>query len=374
MTTPAYRSILGTGSKVGDRYADRIAEIVRATDVQTAKRFALLTLDSSNRVYNRAAVDLLAAELLAVAGALHAELVDVNLQTLGGVDYVVFTAHRLDGHDRFIVSNLSSVRALFELHGDGLLAPLELEPLAYFTSDLVTIQRYPGKTNEQFTHLLSNLAVAASSAAAERAAAQLPVRVLDPVAGRGTTLNRALTYGYNVAGIEISAADFDQYRTFLATYLKNNRIKHRISGEKVRKGPLAGSERLIVRIGGGQRLELVHGDTEQAAEMFPARSFDVVVGDLPYGVQHRASAGGGKARSPFDLLAASLTGWRTVMRGGAALGLAWNTKTLPRVEVERLLSEHGFDIVEQPASFEHVVDRSILRDLIVARNGGARTP
>lgn len=341
--------------------------------MQPAGRFALLTLESSNRVYNRAAGELLTAELLAVAGALHTELVDVHQRTLGGVEYVVFAAERLDDHDRFVVSNLSSVRALFEIRPDALLRPLDLEPLAYFASDLVTIQRYPGKTNEQFTHLLLNLAVAASDAAAERAACRLPVRVLDPVAGRGTSLNRALTSGYNVAGIEISAADFDQYRTFLATYLKNNRIKHRISGEKVRKGPLAGSERLVVQIGAGQRLELVRGDTEQAAELFPARSFDVVVGDLPYGVQHRASAGGGKARSPLELLGASLAGWRTLMRSGAAMGLAWNTKTLPRSEVERLLNEHGFDIVEQPASFEHVVDRSILRDVILARKGGAAT-
>lgn len=336
-------------------------------------RYALLTLDSSNRLYTSQAGELLVSELLAVSGALHTSIDEVAAITFGGVQYLAFTAPELDDHDRFIVSNLSSVRALFELMSGDLLYPIELDPLVYFASDLVTIQRYPGKTNEQFTHLVLNLAVAASTAAAERVGDGLPVRVLDPVAGRGTTLNRALTYGYNASGIEIAAADVDQYRTFITTYLKNNRAKHNKTEEKVRKGSQAGTHRFAVRIGGGQQLELVRGDTTAAAELFPAKSFDVLVADLPYGVQHRAAASGSRARSPHELLDNSLDGWHHVMRSGAAIALAFNTKTLARRDVDALLTAHGFEPLEQPQSFEHVVDRSITRDVAVARKPGPQS-
>ncbi len=337
------------------------------------RRYVLLTLDSSNRLYASQAGELLVGELLAVRETLHTAIDDVEALTLGSVHYVALTASGLDDHDRFILSNLSSVRALFELLPDDLLRPLELDQLAYFGSDLVTIQRYPGKTNEQFTHLLLNLAVAASSAAAERSSKGQPVRVLDPVAGRGTTLNRALTYGYNVAGVEIAAADVDQYRTFITTYLKNTRIKHKLTEEKIRKGSLAGVSRFAVRIGGGQHLELVRGDTTDAANYFPARSFDVLVADLPYGVQHRAAAAGSAARSPQELLSESLDGWAELLRSGGALALAFNTKTLRRNDVDDLLLAHGFEPVHHPVSFEHVVDRSITRDLAVARKPGPQS-
>lgn len=336
-------------------------------------RYALLTLDSSNRLYASHAGDLLVAELLAVSTALHAEIDDVAAITLGGIGYVVFTASTLDDHDRFIVSNLSTVRALFELLPDELLRPIELDPLAYFASDLVTIQRYPGKTNEQFTHLVLNLAVAASTAAAARSSQGRPVRVLDPVAGRGTTLNRALTYGYNASGIEITAADVDQYRTFITTYLKNKRVKHKKTEQNVRKGQHAGTHRTTVRIGGGQQLELIKGDTTTAAALFPAKSFDALVADLPYGVHHRAATPSGRGRSPYELLDASLDGWHHVMRSGAAIALAFNTKTLARREVTELFRAHGFDTVGHPQSFEHIVDRSITRDVAVARKTGSAT-
>lgn len=328
-------------------------------------RFSILPLESANRVYGAQAGPMLAAELRALASVLDSTVTVVRTDALGGVEYVTFETPGLDDHDLVVVSNLSGTRALFEVV-DELFRPVELAPVAYFDHDLVTIQRYPGKTNEQFTHLLVNLASAASDAAAERSAAGKPVRLLDPVAGRGTTLNRALVAGYDTTGIEVVEGDVDHYRTFITTYLKGHRIKHTTSREQVRKGPLAGTARFGVTIRGGQRVEIVRADTTTAAELFPARSFDILVADLPYGVQHRASSATSRRRSPTDLLAESLPGWRQLLRNGASLALAWNVKTLAGDEVRRLLAEHDLDVVDHPASFEHVVDRAITRDVVVA--------
>lgn len=331
-------------------------------------RFALLVRESANRVYAGESRRLLVAELGAVVPTLRAGVTDVEAAEFGGVSYVVFdTLDDLDDIDRFVVSNLSTARALFAVHHDGLLAPLDITPLAWFDDDLITIQKYPGKTNEQFTHLLVNLTVAVSAAAHERIDAGRRVRLLDPVAGRGTTLNRALMYGFDATGIELVEADVDQYRTFLVTYLRDHRLKHTTARERIRKGPLAGTSSVAVTIRGDQQVRVVRGETERAGELLAGQRFDVIVGDLPYGVQHRAAAGARSARSPGELVDVAIGGWRSLIRKGSAIGLSWNVRTLPRDELAGMLDAAGFDVLDHPSSFEHVVDRSITRDLIVAR-------
>ncbi len=328
-------------------------------------RFALLTRESSNRVYADRAPVLLQAELAALAGALHTTVDGIESCEFGTVPYVVFTAGELDEHDRFIVSNLSSVRALFELRDDGAFIPLEMAPLTRFDDDLISIQRYPGKTNEQFTHLLVNLTVAASASAHGRTDGG-PIQLLDPVAGRGTTLNRALMYGFDAHGIERSDSDVDQYRLFIESYLKDHRIKHKIQREQVRKGKLAGTFGFTAAIRGEQSVRLVRGHSAQTRELFPGKKFDAIVGDLPYGVQHRAAGAKSSHRSSEELLVESAPGWRAALHPGAALGLAWNRKTMSRNTVIEILEANRFTIVEHPRSFQHIVDRSITRDLLVA--------
>ena len=89
--------------------------------------------------------------------------------------------------------------ALFEVV-DDLLRPVELRPLDRYDADLITIQKYPGKTNEQFTKLLLNVTLL--SRFGRRAAARR-FRVLDPLCGRGTTLNQAMMYGFDAAGVDL---------------------------------------------------------------------------------------------------------------------------------------------------------------------------
>jgi hypothetical protein len=332
------------------------------------RTYALLILPSANRVYGRHAMQLALAELEVVCPALNAAIGDTKAVTLGGVEYLSFDAEEIDHHDRVILSNLSAAYALFEVaRGGAELRPLLVEPIAAFGSDLVTIQRYVGKTNEQFTHLLVNVARAVSPAASQRSEAGLTVRLLDPVAGRGATLNRGLMYGFDVAGIELDSADFDAYRTFLTTYLKDNRRPFKLEDATTRKGPLAGSKRFTVRIGKSQRVDFVRDDTVRGGEHFPARSFDLLVADLPYGVQHGSAAVGALARSPDELIFTSLAQWRKLLRSGSGIALAWNTKTLKRDELEVSLTGAGFAVVHTTHSFEHKVDRSITRDVVVAR-------
>jgi hypothetical protein len=315
--------------------------------------FVALPPASTNRVYGASRYDLAAAELSFVLGAA------VEPVRLGGLDYLSFD---LDNLDVGVLSNLSGVHALFERHGD-LLRPVEVTPLQRCDDDLVTIPRYAGKTNEHFTKLLVNVTLAAAGAW-PRVLAGETVTLLDPVCGRGTTLGQAMVYGLDAWGIELDRKDVEAYQAFLLRWLRDHRVKHRSEVSRTTVPGFGRVERLHVGYGPGRTVDVVHADTTDAARHVRRRSIDVLVADLPYGVQHGSRTGAGLARSPGRLLAEALPGWVSLIRPGGALGLAWNLRTLDRAAVEEHLVVEG--LVVRPERFEHVVDRSITRDLVVA--------
>ncbi|WP_309246023.1 SAM-dependent methyltransferase [Verrucosispora sioxanthis] len=258
-------------------------------------RYGVLSLPSSNRVYSGAAVELTRAELEIFGDAvLGGRVGDVSTATIGGARYVTFEAvGGLSERDAALLGNLSSAYAIFEFVGD-LLRPVPLTRLDRFDDDLLTIQKYPGKTNEQFTKLLLNVTLLASDGAGELLTRRF--RVLDPLCGRGTTLNQAMMYGFDAAGLDRDSKDFEAYQTFLNTWLKRKRIKHRVleSGPIRRERKVVG-RRLRVELaaskeahkaGDVQCVDVVNADTTRVGEFFRPETIDVVVADAPYGVQH----------------------------------------------------------------------------------------
>jgi SAM-dependent methyltransferase len=342
----------------------------------TTTRYAALLLPSANRVYAEAAPGLLAAELEILAGAAGAELSDLAVERIAGVPYVTFDAQELAERDVRYLANGSALYALFRRDGD-VLHPVEASRLDRLDDDLVTIPKYPGKTNEQFTRLLLNVTVAASGSAPQML--DRPLRVLDPVCGRGSTLNQALLYGYHASGIDVDAADVEAYSTFVRTYLQRKRLKHTIAFGPVRRDRKVVARRLeatlgltreAFKAGDVRELDVVVADTRRCGEFFRRGSFDVVVGDLPYGVQHGSrGAGGDLQRGPLDLLASAVPAWAQMLRPGGAIGLSWNTHVASRSEASAVLAGHGLEVLDDGAygRLRHRVDASIDRDVLVAR-------
>jgi hypothetical protein len=340
--------------------------------------YALLLRPATNRLYSKGAAALNTAELSVVnALVLGDALCEIAPTVIGGVDYVRFeTEAELAPAAVEHLSNLSSAFALFRIVDDTSLVPVTLTPVAHLDDDLLTIQRYKGKTNEQFTKLALNVTLAASAHGTDWPARRL--RLLDPVCGRGTTLNQGLVYGFDVDGIEIDRTAYDTYRTFLVTWMKDKRFKHQVHSTPLRRdGKVAGRRTEVVfardkdeyKADDVQRVRIVNDDTTLAGEHYRKPVFDVVVGDLPYGVQHASRAKpDARARNPQELLEAALDGWAGAMKPGAAIGLSFNVKVLARDALAGLLAAHGLAVCadEAFARFEHRVDHAITRDLVVA--------
>ena len=93
-----------------------------------------------------------------------------------------------------------------------LLRPIEPQFVPFVPLEMAETRRYKGKTNEVFTRVLLNIALFAG-AYADNVDERL--RILDPLAGGGTTLFLALSAGYDAFGIELNRQDVETTAVFI---------------------------------------------------------------------------------------------------------------------------------------------------------------
>ena len=298
----------------------------------------------ANRVYAQSAPTLGAAELaICVPGAR-----EIAAESIAGRDYLTFSSD----DSVAAVARLSVTFALFERRADSLV-PVELPRVDRYDDDLVTIQRFQGKTNESFTKLLVNLTVPSGDR----------VTLLDPMAGRGTTLNQAVLYGWDAVGVEIDKKDCDAYRTFFTTWLKDKRLPHKAEHDKQKFSVAFGTDRKMLDAA-PQSVVMHNDDSRYLDGRVKKNSVDAIVCDLPYGVRH-GSEGSHRQRSPLRLVEESIDAWLRVLRPGGAIGLSFNTFTCPRDQLVRVLA--GVVDVHDDLQLAHRVDQSINRDVVIAR-------
>jgi Putative RNA methylase family UPF0020 len=330
----------------------------------------ILLAPSANRVYASEADRLVAAELkIMIAADDHPSIEPL---TVAGVGYLSVMLEDLDQQTCLALGRLSGFYAAFRREGDRLV-PVEVPTPDLFDDDLITIPKYPGKTNEQFTRLLINVTLASL-----RRAPSGPISILDPMCGRGTTLSTALMLGCNAAGVEVDAKAVDAYAAYLRTYWRRKRLKHTLEVNPVRReGKIIGKRLEAEVVPAGQHrplaLTVFSGDTRQSAALFGKRRFDAVVADAPYGVVHGSQSdvggrSGKRDRSAASLISEALPVWARQLKSGGALGLSWNAIGMRR---ERLLDQVAAAGLEPLDSgpyqdFEHRVDSSIRRDIVVA--------
>lgn len=331
-----------------------------------ASEYLLLRSPSANRVYAGESATLSVAELELTA-AFASECTDIDV---AGVGYLSFRADELTDAALATVASQSTAFALFERVGD-MLRPVALPRVDLLDDDLVTIPKYQGKTNEQFTRLLLNVTLAAITRDTDG-----PRQVLDPMAGRGTTLSTAVLAGHDAFGVEGDAKAFEQMAAFYSTWLRRKRLKHKAGVTPVRRDGKSVGKRFDATIttDAGQRtITSFTGDTRTSASLFGKKKFDAIVLDAPYGVVHGSTTdvrgtSGRRDRTPAGLLKEAVPVWADQLMHGGAMGISWNTLGMPREDLADVLTRAGLEVRSGGAweRFAHRVDSSIRRDLIVA--------
>jgi 16S rRNA G966 N2-methylase RsmD len=341
--------------------------------------YLILQNPGHNRVYYNAADTLALAELKIATSRMEAEVSDIRKETICGVRYILFETNRtLEGKDLEIVSRLSYVFALFLLQSDQSLKPIFKTPFEFVDPKISSLLKYPGKTNELFTRMMVNVALLSSSFSYED-----QINLLDPVAGKGTTLFEAISYGFDAKGIELEHKSVHEAQIFFKRFLEEERLKHnvfkrQISGEKkssatyIHEFNLAKSKKDFKDQRNIKTLGLICGNTQKAFSYFKRPCFELIVGDLPYGVAHGNSGErnqGSITRNPKELVESSIEGWAKTLKKGGVIVLAWNSFLISRAKLSESFSSDEFEIFNTSPydEFEHMVDKSIKRDIIVVR-------
>jgi hypothetical protein len=260
---------------------------------------------------------------------------------------------------------ISEAHEYFEQLGEvvgPLLRPLEPSFVPFVPLEMAEARRYKGKTNEIFTRVLLNVALF-SGAYANQFSERL--RILDPLAGGGTTLFLALASGYDAFGIEQERQDVETTAVFIRQFLDGERIRYKEIDEHGRRagrrhqfeiGP-KGQSRALVISQGDTRDALVH-----MREVVGGPKMHAIVADLPYGIQHFGEIS--------KLLSEALPVWESMLLPGGSIALAWNATRIERIELLGLFLAHTtLQVCNDPpyTQFSHPVDRVIKkRDIIVA--------
>lgn len=304
-----------------------------------------------------------------LASPLHTAISALLPITLAGQSYLLATvADTLLSEPTTIpllsrLGAISEVYEYFEQIGNvtgPLLRPIEPQRTPFVPLEMAEVRRYKGKTNETFTRVLLNVALFAG-AYATRSTERL--RILDPLAGGGTTLFIALASGYDAFGIELERQDIETTVGFVRQFFEGEHIPFKEIDERRKAG-----RRYQFEVGprdNTRHLVLTHGNSSEAhlhlREVPGGPRVHAIVGDLPYGIQHFAEVS--------RLLTQALPIWESLLLPGGTIALAWNATRIERAEMLGLFELHTrLQVRNDPPYNElvHAVDRVIKhRDIIV---------
>lgn len=344
-------------------------------------QFLILQNPGHNRVYFEQSDKLAFAELKIAGKNLSEKIDNIKSEKIAGVRYISFEKEsELTNSDIFIISKLSFTFAIFNLISEGgikKLIPVNILNYEYLDKKLSSILKYQGKTNELFTQMMVNVAVHSSDFSMSD-----QITLLDPVAGKGTTLFEGLIYGFSCYGIEKEAKFVHETSVFFKKFLQKERLKHlnqkrQVSGSSKKdknemfEFEFAKDKELFKDENKRKKLGIVCGKSQESHKYFKKPTFNLIVGDLPYGIFHgnTNANGAAKSRNPKDFLKDSIPEWIKVLKTGGCIAISWNSFLISYQEIKNLFSHFGLNPLNSNPydSFEHMVDSSIKRDLIVAK-------
>ena len=285
----------------------------------------------------------------------------IVLREIGGAPFLCFS---LAGELPPDLMTLSALYFAARAEG-GALVPLDAARASFVPRHMPQVLKYKGKTNATFTALLIHLARCAMMGEGTA-----PLTLLDPLAGRGTSLYEALVEGMNAVGVEQDAAALKECAGFAERFFSRERVPYKKKNASRTLGGGKAAPETTYLVGGGgdtRTMTLLKADTRDTVPALKAHSADLLVADLPYGVQHAPRAGGGITKIE-ELLRDALPKYHAALVPGGGAALSFNTLTLERPVLAGLMEQAGFTVLEEPfTGFKHRVEQAVERDIVVAR-------
>lgn len=336
-------------------------------------KYGILRYPHQNTRYFDATKHLLVGELAVITSALNINIENQGYTLINGIELYCFEMSEADEKTLKALHQISSNFILFEINGD-LLKPLNTSKSSYFKTDLSSILKYSGKTNEDFTAMMINVGVFSSAFAGEF---DQPLQILDPMCGRGTTLYQGLTMGYNVSGVEINSKDCEEIDKYMKRYLKYHKYKHEATHQtiiinKQKKGIKYTIETADTTENYKQKdrrkIQFASGNTLDVNDYYKKDAFHVIATDIPYGVQHSGTSKS-KPVDMLELLEKAAVAWHKVLKKGGTVVIAYNNFTLKHESLQEVFEKAGYQVLRDAPydGFEHWVEQAVNRDIFIAR-------
>ena len=291
-------------------------------------------------------------EYIAVAEAelrAHFPELDLRHEFIGGLDFLAAQLPRASAQQ---LRRLSFVQGLFERRA-GALYPVDAGPDFLLPEGLVWGEKYRGKTNELLTQLALNLALCFDESAPRKGRT-----LLDPMAGRGTTLFWAARYGISSVGVERDREALEHFTRRGKRQTKLDKIKHK--HQRGQRGPKqkGGAGRSAEFSWAGVSTCLVTGDSAALEPLLAGQRFSLIVSDLPYGVQFLDADG---RRDPLEGIRRCAPGWAARLLPGGVMALSFNQLQPKRRPLIELFKAEGLELI--PVDVSHRVSESIHRSI-----------
>ena len=347
--------------------------------------YALLVLAVGQPRYALASAALTVAELGVLATTrLGDRLGDAEPTRIAGVPYLTFDAD-LTADDLDVLGDVSTAMALFERDGDRPAAGRApaTRPLRRRPADDPQV---PGQ-DQRAVHQAAAQRDGLVDRPSGRPMPDRPLHVLDPMCGRGTTLNQVLMNGWHAAGIDVDARDFDAYAAFLRTLAQaqaaqaHRRRRRRCDATAPSSAGASdaeiGATKEDWKAGDAITLDFVNADTldaravHRAAQLRRGRHRRAVRRPARQPVRRRPRA------QPARPAARGRARSGSRCSGPAARSGSPGTPTCPPAEaLRRSLADAGLEPLDDGPyrGFEHRVDQAIQRDVLVARKPGLACP
>jgi hypothetical protein len=268
------------------------------------------------------------------------------------------------------LARLSCVYGLFE-QGDeqaGEQKQQPLLPLAVATEfdlneDFVFGSKFKGKTNETLTQMLINIGLASIEYDDIS-----KVKLLDPMCGRATTLLWGMRYGINGKGIEQDSKALADIEQNVKKWCKVHKQKHQFkdgfvggsAGKQSKSKSKQGKNKFIDFSANDATMRIITGDSVDTASLLKADKFDLIISDIPYGIQHFTTS---KTRNPLAVLEECAQGWSEVLKKKGVVVLAFNSYIPKRAELIAAFTRHNLEALAFSAP--HRMSESIVRDIVI---------
>jgi hypothetical protein len=264
------------------------------------------------------------------------------------------------------LARLSCVYGIFEQvgeKGEEQLLPLAIETHFDLNEDFIFGAKFKGKTNETLTQMLINVGLASIEYDDIS-----KVKLLDPMCGRATTLLWAMRYGISGKGIEQDSKALVDIEQNVKKWCKIHRQKHQfkngfVGGASAKKSKSKqGKDKFIDFTANDATMRIITGDSIETASILKSDKFDLIISDIPYGIQHFTTD---KTRNPLAVIQECAQGWSDVLKKNGVMVLSFNSFIPKRDDLIAAFTEHNLEVLEFSAP--HRMSESIVRDVVVLR-------